>query len=126
MEPAAIFIGFILLIIVIRLMAGSIDGERVERYLRERGWELVDRSWEPFGPGWSGEKDSRIYRITYRDEHGRLHRAHVKTAMFSGVYLTDDCIAEEQPPPAPTSAAALAEENRRLKARIRELENDRT
>ena len=123
MDPIYIVGGFILLAIAIRLMAGSIDGERVARYLDERGWKLVDRSWEPFGPGWVGEKDSRIYQIAYRDEHGRLHRAHVKTSMFSGVYLTDDCIEAEKEPPAQPGADALAEENRRLKDRIRELEN---
>ena len=126
MDPVYIFGGLILLIIAIRLMAGTIDGARVERYMDERGWTLVERRWEPFGPGWTGERDSRIYRIAYRDEHGRLHRAHVKTALFSGVYLTDDCLAEEQPPPAQSGDDALAEENRRLKERIRELENDRT
>ena len=126
MDPVYIVGGFILLIVVIRLMAGAIDGERVERYLDERGWKLVERRWEPFGPGWTGEKDSRIYRIAYRDERGRLHRAHVKTAMFSGVYLTEDQVVKEKDPPAQTSAESLAAENRRLKERIRQLENDRT
>ncbi len=126
MDPVYIFGGLILLIIAIRLMAGTIDGARVERYMDERGWTLVERRWEPFGPGWTGERDSRIYRIAYRDEHGRLHRAHVKTALFSGVYLTDDRIAAENESPAQTSKESLAAENRRLKERIRQLENDRT
>lgn len=127
MVPFLIVVGFIVLAIVIRLIAGSFDGQRVESYVRENGWELVDRSWDPFGPGWFGEKDSRIYQIVYRDRQGNLHRAHVKTSMLSGVYLTNDQIVEAEQAPTPSNeTAALAEENRRLKERIRELEEGRT
>jgi hypothetical protein len=96
MEPLLVIGGFILLAIIFRLIAGGLDGGRVERYVRERGWELVDRSWEPFGPGWFGEKDSRIYQIVYRDREGNLHQAHVKTSMLSGVYLTNDHLIQDQ------------------------------
>ncbi len=82
-------------VVVIRLVAGSFDGERVESYVRQNGWELVDKSWDPFGPGWwFGDKHTRIYRIMYRDRQGNLHEAHVKTSMLSGVYLTNDSIVE--------------------------------
>jgi hypothetical protein len=121
MEALAI-IFFIGLVIFFRLVAGSFDADRVERYIKERGWKLLDRSWDPFGPGWFGEKDSRIYQIVYRDEFGNVHRAHVKTSMLSGVYLTNDSIvqvAEQHPQPEQRD---MAEENRRLRARIRELE----
>ena len=57
MEPVLFIIGFIVLAVVIRLLAGSFDGERVERYLRDMGCELVDRSWDPFaGPDGSGRR----------------------------------------------------------------------
>ncbi|MCZ7592352.1 MAG: hypothetical protein M5U15_09460 [Kiritimatiellae bacterium] len=113
-------LGVLALLLVVRLMAGAFDAERVEQYVREQGWELMDRSWDPFGPGWFGEEDSRIYKILYRDERGNVHRANVKTAMFSGVYLTNDEIihSAEEPPTTNT----LAEENQRLRERIRELE----
>jgi hypothetical protein len=90
MEPSVIFIGFIILAIIIRLISGSFDGDRVEQHIRDMGCELIDQSWDPFGPGWFGEKDSRIYEIVYRDGDGSVHRAHVKTSMMSGVYLTND------------------------------------
>ncbi len=61
MEPL-LFVGLVVLAIIIRLIAGSFAGGLVEQYIREGGWELVDRSWDPFGPGWFGEKDSRIYQ----------------------------------------------------------------
>lgn len=126
MEPIFIIVGgFIALAVVTRLIAGSIDGNRVEHYLRERGWELVDRSWDPFGPGWFGEKDSRIYQIVYRDQQGNLHRAHVKTSMFSGVYLTNDRMVQATDHPQPPHENALIEENCRLRQRIAELEQER-
>jgi hypothetical protein len=126
MEPAAFVIGGLVLVIVVRLLAGGLDGGRVERYVRDQGWELVDRSWDPLGPGWFGEKDSRIYQIVYRDQRGDLHRAHVKTSMMSGVYLTRDQIVERAAPaPLAPAAGDLVQENARLRERIAELEADR-
>jgi hypothetical protein len=116
MEPVLLIIGFIVLAVVIRLIAGSFDGERVERHLRDMGCELVDRSWDPFGPGWFGEKDSRIYEVVFRDRDGRLHRAHVKTSMLSGVYLTNDRIIEEPP------VRSVEEEKAALLRRLAEIE----
>ncbi len=122
MEPLGIIIAFVALAIALRLIAGGFDGERVEEYVRAQGWVLVDKSWDPFGPGWFGEKDSRIYQIVYRDQEGHLHRAHVKTSMLSGVYLTGDELVERAAEP---TASDLAEENARLRERIAELEAER-
>jgi len=127
METYAGFVVFAIVVsLVIRLMAGGLDGDRVERYVRDQGWELVDKSWDPFGPGWFGEKDSRIYQIVYRDQRGDLHRAHVKTSMLSGVYLTRDEIVEQTKDLAsPSRDQGLADENARLRRRIAELEAER-
>ncbi len=126
MEPVGLFVVFIVLALAFRLMAGGLDGSRVEDYVRQQGWELVDRSWDPFGPGWFGEKDSRIYQIVYRDQRGDLHRAHVKTSMLSGVYLTRDQIVERAEEPDQVSGVeALAAENERLRERIEALESER-
>lgn len=102
--------------VVIRLLAGSFDGDRVAAYIRGLGGELVERRWDPFGPGWFGEKDARIYAIIYRDRDGALHRAHVKTSMLSGVYLTNDRLVD-----APVVSSVDAEKAR-LRARLAELE----
>lgn len=125
MEVVLVIAGMIACVVTVRLVAGSFDGERVERYVAENGWELVDRSWDPFGPGWFGEQDARIYQIVYRDRQGNLHRAHVKTSMLSGVYFTNDHIVEAVRPPAPSREETLEEENQRLRQRIRELEDRR-
>lgn len=121
MLPASLFIGFILLVIVIRVLAGSFDGDRVEQYIRDMGGELLDKSWDPFGPGWFGEKNDRIYEIVYRDRAGLVHRAHVKTSMLSGVYLTRDRVIEGPPPPRPMS---VEEEKAALRRRLAELERE--
>lgn len=155
MEVVGLFLFFILVAVIFRICAGSIDGERVERYLWEQGWELLDKSWDPLGPGWFGEKNARIYKIVYRDQDGHTHEAHVKTSMLSGVYLTHDRIVKRAQDSMPASksfpshpardagmalnrgtpnpatdtsadAKSLAEENQRLRMRIRELENRET
>jgi len=122
MDPVTVFIGFLGVGVMIRFLAGSFDEDRVSTYLRSKGLELVDKSWDPFGPGWFGEEDSRIYKIIYRDRSGRLHRAHVKTSMLSGVYLTNDEIVDAEPDRKPTTEKALRDEKQRLRNRIRELE----
>lgn len=124
MEAVGIIFAVIIIALFFRLVAGSFDGDRVEEYIKGRGWKLLDKSWDPFGPGWFGEKDSRIYRILYRDKEGSVHEAHVKTSMFSGVYLTQDRVIKDNK--ARNSAkgedADLAEENRRLREHICRLE----
>lgn len=106
----------IIVAIVFRLAAGSMDGDRVEQYIKDMGGELLDKSWDPFGPGWYGEKSDRIYEIVYRDRDGRTHRAHVKTSMLSGVYLTNDRIVDDKP------ALSVEEEKEQLRRRLAELE----
>lgn len=120
MEIPALFIGVIILAIVIRLAAGSFDGDRVKAYVEQtlKG-ELLDQSWDPLGPGWFGEKDSRIYEIIYKDQDGNTHRANVKTSMMSGVYLTNDVVIERAQQQGVTS---LEEEERQLRSRLDQIQ----
>ncbi|MGD0516055.1 MAG: hypothetical protein ABSA26_00845 [Thermoguttaceae bacterium] len=120
-----IFIVFIGIAIVIRLVAGSIDTGRIESYVSQQGWTLLDKSWDPFGPGWFGEKDSRIYQIVYRDSEGDIHKAHVKTSLLSGVYLTNDHVVERDKKATAEGSETdedLQQENERLRRKIQELE----
>jgi hypothetical protein len=110
------FFALITLVIVMQLMAGSFDGSRVEKHVRDMGSKLIDKSWSPFGPGWFGEKNSRIYEIIYKGSVGRAHRAHVRTSMISGVYLTNDRVIEEAP------KLSTEDEKAALKKRLAELE----
>lgn len=122
MEVFAIFAVFIVIAIVFRLLAGGMDSDRVGEYIRAQGGELIDSQWSPFGRGWFGEKNDRIYEVRYRDRLGNVHEATVKTSMFSGVYFTEDRIV--QPAKSDESQARHIElENARLRQRIAELEN---
>lgn len=117
------------LALVFRLAAGSMDKDRVDTYIRQRGGQLLSKHWAPFGRGWFGEKNARIYEIVYRDREGNTREATIKTSMFSGVYMTEDRIVRraeaKQDRPAPAtdnSADRLAAENEQLRRRITELE----
>lgn len=121
--PIVLFVG-----LAVRLFAGALDGDRIDDYARDRGWDVRRKSWRPFGPGWFGERNARIYEIEYIDHEGHRHLAHVKTSMFSGVYITDDTITEraehapDSEPGETASAAALEAENAALRQRLAELE----
>jgi hypothetical protein len=125
---AFLFLGAIALAIVLRLIAGSLDGERIAKYVGERGGELLEKSWNPFGKGWFGERSDRIYEIRYRDAKGRVHTATAKTSMFSGVYLTDDRSIERKSEQTATERdesgrdelSQLREENERLRRELAE------
>ncbi len=126
MELGFVIIGFILLALFFRFLAGSFDGDRVERYMESRGWKLIDRSWDPFGPGWFGEENDRIYEVVYEDNDGTIHRAHVKTSMMSGVYLTNDRVVQRNRPVDKYGSEtgeidALMAENEKLRRQVEEL-----
>lgn len=114
----------IVLAIVIRLAAGGMDRDRIEQYVRDRGGKVLDSNWDPFGPGWFGEKSDRIYGVRYLDRDGNEHEAHCKTSMWTGVYFTEDRIvryAERPTEPAAASESALEAENRRLREEVERL-----
>lgn len=77
--------------------------------------------WSPFGRGWFGEKNDRIYEVRYKDRMGNIHQATVKTSMLSGVYFTDDRIVQQVNLDKP-DVIDLELENARLRERIAELE----
>jgi hypothetical protein len=126
-------VAVIAVIIVIRLVAGGVDQDRIRRYIRERGGYVRHIEWTPFGRGWFGDQSNRIYTIRYVDGEGNEHHASCKTSVLSGVYLTEDRIArraappKEQPPDdiAPPyvndELSSLREENQRLRDEIERL-----
>lgn len=131
MSGAGLIILFIGLAIVIRLIAGSMDKDRIGDYVRSRGGRLLSKEWAPFGRGWAGEKDSRIYIVTYEDSAGQVHRATCKTSSFSGVYFTDDEVVggsgpsrvQRQRTPGGVAAVAPGDDaNMDVAARLRRLD----
>lgn len=114
MDPLLCILGMAILV-----GAGSyfltqyLDTKRIRDYFSGRGEVLVSADWQFSGPGWLGERDSRIYSIRYKDRQEKLHVAFAKTAMFSGVYITDDRVME---------FADAAETIAKLRAKFKEQE----
>lgn len=128
---AGIFISVIVIAILIRLLAGNFDTERIAEEISRNGGELLSKKWSPTGIGWIGEKGDRIYEVTYRDQDGHIHEAFVKTSMLSGVYFTLDAIIEYAPDYV-SHTDSLAEEknsllaeNEQLKQELEELKKQR-
>jgi hypothetical protein len=78
------------------LFARSLDKDRITSYVHERGGRIVSISWAPFGKGWFGEKEERIYEVVYYDKAGNQHFATCKTSMWTGVYWTEDRITHQK------------------------------
>ena len=57
---------------------------------------VVSITWAPFGKGWFGEKNDRIYEVVYYDRAGDQHWATCKTSLWSGVYWTEDRTAHRK------------------------------
>ncbi len=124
----------------------SLDKNRITDYIQQRGGRVVSVSWAPFGHGWFGEKEERLYEVVYYDSAGTQHFATAKTSLFTGVFWTEDRVAHgkagwydsaspgnpagrtliRQLPQAPEAADAdelrrLREENARLREQLGEL-----
>jgi hypothetical protein len=80
----------IVVAITVRIIAGFMDRERIQRFIGERSGRVLEISWAPFGPGWFGARGTRIYAVAYADKEGMRHDVYCKTSMWSGVYFTDD------------------------------------
>lgn len=95
MALPTIIIFMILLAIVFRLTAGSVDHDTIRADLQSKGATDIRIEWNPFGKGWFGEKNDRIYEVTYTDMAGSVHRTWCKASLTGGVYYADDRIVSE-------------------------------
>ena len=95
MEGFAI-LAFVGVGLLIWLASMSLDNGRIKSYVEERGGRIVSIHWAPFGKGWFGEKNDRIYEVVYYDREGKQHWATCKTSMLSGVYWTEDRITHRK------------------------------
>lgn len=101
--PFLVFLFLIGLVIVMRVIAGSLDRDRIREEVGKIGGRVVDITWNPFGRGWFGEKGERLYDVTYQTPRGRTVTTSCKTSMWTGVYWTADPMArtdETEPKPA--------------------------
>src|SRR5262245_16274548 len=125
MEVGIVIVLFIVVAIVIRLLAGGMDHDRVRQYVESNGGKIIDAHWAPFGPGWFGEKSDRIYEVRYLDADGNEHHAHCKTSMWTGVYFTQDMIVSRAKAASGQKALSLEEENRLLRQELERLKGKR-
>jgi hypothetical protein len=114
----------IIVAILFRVGAGSMDHDRLREYVESRGGKVIDSNWAPLGPGWFGEKSDRIYQVRYIDRDGNEHEAYAKTSMWTGVYFTEDRIVDYAKKPIDVDEVeTLEEENARLRAELDRLKN---
>lgn len=123
MESGLLFLfiipAVIVVAIMIRLIAGNMDHERIRAYVEQRGGKVIEIIWTPFGPGWFGGGKERIYQVRYRDHEGNIHDAYARTNMWSGVYFTEDYIRQRSRTPIDEcEVESLEEENARLRAEL--------
>jgi len=122
MEPALIIVVVIAIALGIRLIAGSMDRQRICQYVEAKGGRVIDIAWSPFGPGWFGERSDRIYSVQYVDPSGQAHDAYCKTSFWTGVYFTEDTVLSgPTAPPKKGDLESLEEENRRLREELKQL-----
>jgi hypothetical protein len=130
-DGAGIFlVGCILFgVLMMRLMAGQRDRDRIEKYLRDRGCEPLEVRWFPLARAALGERNDRVYQVRYRDTTGLEREATCKTSLMGGVFLSEDV------QPQPVSRArrlpnyeleALRKENQLLKEEIERLQRKKT
>jgi hypothetical protein len=105
-----------------RLLAGSMDRERIRGYVENRGGKVISATWAPFGPGWFGGNKERIYQVRYIDHDGNVHEAYARTSMWTGVYFTEDQITQHAKTPIDEEEVeSLEQENRRLREELARL-----
>jgi hypothetical protein len=79
------------------MLSYSMDQSRITDYIRQRGGRVVSINWAPFGKGWFGEKEERIYEVVYYDRDGNQHFATCKTSIWTGVFWSDDRVTHRKP-----------------------------
>jgi hypothetical protein len=86
----------IVAVIGICVLLMNLDKTRIRDYIQERGGRVVSISWAPFGKGWFGEKEERIYEVVYYDKVGTQHFATATTSLLTGVYWTEDRVTHSK------------------------------
>lgn len=111
------------LVVVLRLFAGMLDRDRISGYITSRAGRVIGIEWAPFGRGWFGARNERIYEVTYTDANDVFHQATCKTSMLAGVYFTEDRAEDlgENARMKYDQWRHLQDENQRLRAEIERL-----
>ena len=111
-------IGGICLVVVIRIIAGILDKQRIQSEITGKGGTIRSIRWTPFARGWLGSKNERFYEVVWDDSDQLSRRATVKTAMLAGNYFADSEVTAGE---AADTGGGLAAENQRLRRENEEL-----
>ena len=76
--PGFIVLLFVLFAVAIWFATFSMDRQRIANYVEERGGRIISIDWAPFGRGWFGEKNDRIFEVVYYDNAGNQHFFHLQ------------------------------------------------
>jgi hypothetical protein len=122
----ALFFVFVPLIIGLWVLTINLDKDRVRKNIEANGHSVLTVHWKLFGHGWLSESSkggggNRIYEVEYRDVYRNTHRVWAKTAMLSGVFLSEDRIVVHAtvaggPMTAEEKVLVLEEELRKARA----------
>ncbi len=137
MDEAAAAVAVVLAAIAVAIFCkvfvfvARLDRNRIIEYFSNRGGDVQSITWSPFGTGWYGTENERLYRVQYQDRDGALHETYCKTGLITGVYFTEDrtvgrsCIARQDNHSwAMGGYAELLTENRRLREELARLKRD--
>ena len=94
--PILLIVLFVGVVVAMWTLGMGLDKSRITEYVHGRGGRIVSINWAPFGKGWFGEKNDRIYEVVYYDSTGNQHFATCKTSFWSGVYWTEDRITHRK------------------------------
>jgi hypothetical protein len=78
------------IMIVWRILMDPLDRTRIRENISSSGGKVIDISWNPFGKGWLGERNARIYEVKYTNKDGKVITATCKTSIITGIYWSGD------------------------------------
>lgn len=90
-------LSIVIFIVFAHFFIWALDRSRIKKYFSRRGEAVQSITWRIFGRGWLSESGkegggNRIYEVEYLDVYGNLKHVWCKTAMLSGVFLSDEKI----------------------------------
>jgi len=84
----------LVLIVLIRWLAGGLDESRIRSYLKDRGGEVLAIRSVPTRPGAVVEGSGRAFLVRHRDKDGQVHEGRFRTSLWEGVHITEDRVVE--------------------------------
>lgn len=108
-------------LVLFRLLMGGADRDRIEMEVKARGGRVRSITWAPFGKGWVGERNDRIYEVEYVERSGLVRRVWCKTNMLSGVYFSE-MESSAGRTAAHSNAQPAAQTTAQLEQRVQDLE----